>query len=372
MAPTRPKTKKGKKKPPPPSILLYDAASKLEAGQPLQAAAVAKRALEFTGEGGDFALAALNLLGQIHVELGELDDARDYFSRAVALDADGTVDERVGGGEEKFLWLAQLSDEGGRDSVAWFERGSAALRRQIQALAALDRSTGEQAEALAEKRRKLAGTLCAVAEVYMTDLSWEADAEQRCEALITEATLVAPELAETWQTVANVRISQQRVDEAREALRRSLDLWRELPPDDPAVPDFPTRVALSRLLLEVAMEQDALEVLERLGGEDDESVEVQYLGGWGSYIVGEKEKAAGKPDDEGWRATWKSARRWLTRCLLLYEGQEYEDEKLKEHAGELLSAINKEIGEPTDEDEDEDAWEDDEEDSEEGDDDMAE
>jgi tetratricopeptide (TPR) repeat protein len=375
MAPRRPKPKKNKKKQPEssphPGLLLHDATSKLQEGDIDRASSQAKRALDITGEGGDFELPALNLLGQIHIELGELESARAYFLRAVARDENGAVDERIGGGPEKFLWLAQLSEDGGADSVRWFERGSASLRKQIQTLSELRNRTLEQDASLTEKKRKLAGALCAVAEVYMTDLSWEEDAERKCEALVTEAMLVAPEMAETWQTVANVRISQQRVEEAKTALSRSLALWIELPPESEEVPDFPTRVSLARLLLEVEMEQEALVVLERLVTDDDTSVEVWYLGGWGLYIMGQKQRAAPSPledanangnrheDGEGWRVSWISARQWLTQCLKLYEAQEYEDERLGEHARELLATTEKDIGDlPAGDDDDEDGWED--------------
>ena len=166
-----------------------------------------------------------------------------------------------------------------------------------------------------ERQMKLGEVLCAVAEVYMTDLSWEEDAEQRCETLVTEAMLIAPSSPETWQTVANVRISQERVDEARAALKRSLELWQDLPPEHAAVPEFPVRIGLARLLLEVEMEEEASIVLERLVNEDDQSVEAWYLGGWCLYIVGEKVREAKAQDQNGevdaWKSVWASARRWL-------------------------------------------------------------
>ena len=78
---------------------------------------------------------------------------------------------------EKFLWLAQLSEEGGEESVRWFERGVEVLRREIGDLE--ERLGGvkgvgreEIEEALEEKRRKIAGALCGIVEVYMTDLSY--------------------------------------------------------------------------------------------------------------------------------------------------------------------------------------------------------
>jgi len=296
-------------------------------------------------------LPALNLLGEIHVELGELDAARQYFLQAAAIDEDGTVGEDIGGGAEKFLWLAQLSEDGGQDSVNWFEKGAVSLRAQIQVIQQLvdQRKLGNEGEALLEeKSRKLAGALCAVVEVYMTDLSWEEDAEQKCEALVTEATMVAPGFAEPWQTLANVRISQERMGDARAALKRSLDLWKDLLPEDTVVPDFPTRVSLARLLMEAGMDVDAIEVLERLVSEDDTSVEVWYLGGWSLYIMGEKQKngqvKVENGDGESWRVSWVSSRQWLNQSLRLFKQQYYEDKRLGEHAKELLAQLNAELG----------------------------
>ncbi|KAL0936604.1 TPR domain-containing protein [Colletotrichum truncatum] len=363
MAPTRPNKKSKKrteKKAANPALHLAEAVTKLQEGELEKAVSAAKKALDGTGSGGDYELAAINLLGQISIEMGEIDDARAHFLKAVELDQDGSLDERIGGGPEKFLWLAQLSEEGGQDSVNWFERGASSLRGQIQALVDLPKRNAEQEAQLEEKKRKLGGTLCAVAEVYMTDLSWEADAEQRCEALITEAGLVAPDLAETWQTIANVRISQEKTDEAKAALTRSLELWINLPPLDPHVPDFATRISLVRLLLEVEMEQEAIEVLERLVGDDDQSVEAWYLGGWALFILGEKfkNKKLESQDQDEWKVTWSTSRRWLMRCMNLYAAQEYEDERLGEHSKELFAAINKELGDPPADEEDDDGWED--------------
>lgn len=372
MAPTKPKNKNQKakdrlratKNAPTPSVnareLLAKATALLEVGDPESAAKAAHVAYESIGEKGRQAGAALSLLGQIHVELGEIDEARAFFAAAVKADEDGLLPEDVGGGAEKFLWLAQISEEGGRDSVTWFERGAAALRAQIQTLTdkldSLPLTRKENEGIISEKARKLAETLCAVTEVYMTDLSWEEDAEQRCEALITEATMLAPEVAATWQTVANVRISQDRLDEAKEALKRSLDLWIDLSPEDPAIPDFPTRVSLVRLLIEVGMEKEAIEVSEILIGEDDRSVEAWYLGGYGKYTLGEKLKESQPADSTAWHGIWRSSRKWLGQCLRIYAQEEYEDERLGEHAKELLELIKAELGDPpADEDE---AWED--------------
>lgn len=90
--------------------------------------------------------------------------------------------EKDGGGAEKFLWLAQLCEEGGLESVRWFDRGVDCLKRQLSDLEGqLERRRGlgagngvvEELEAeIEEKRGKCADALCGIVEVYMTDLSY--------------------------------------------------------------------------------------------------------------------------------------------------------------------------------------------------------
>ncbi|KAE8375121.1 hypothetical protein BDV26DRAFT_283698 [Aspergillus bertholletiae] len=349
-----------------PSKLLEQTTTLLQTGRPDEALPVAQRALELAPANSPTQLLALNIVAEIYVELGEVDIARQHFMRAVELDPTGTIPESQGGGSEKFLWLAQLSELGGKDSVQWFEKGVSCLRQVIQQL---EQNPGPaEAIELEEKKRKMANALCAVAEIYMTDLSWEEDAEARCETLITEALLVNSHAPEVLQTLASIRISQLRTDEAQAALIKSLELWKDLPPEDPTVPDFATRISLARLLMEVTMELEALEVLERLILEDDQSVEAWYLGGWCLYLLAEKKQA---PKDEELDSETPEARRhaslvasreWLKQSLTLYESVQYEDVRLKEHADELVQTMDKELGEEMEDDvegeEGDEGWED--------------
>ncbi|THX87174.1 hypothetical protein D6D04_01026 [Aureobasidium pullulans] len=313
-------------------------------------------------------LPALNLLGEISIELGDADSARDYFTQAVEADPEGTIPESVGGGAEKFLWLAQLCEEGGAASVGWFEKGAAVLKREISELEAMQERDETAEVLLEEKRGKLANALCGVVEVYMTDLSWETDAEQRCEALITEAMMVDPDSPEVLQTLASVRLSQLKLEDARAALTRSISIWKDLEPEDPLIPDFPTRVSLARLLMEAEMEEEAMDVLERLALEDDQSVEACYLGGWCLQLMADKKKtqfgdAINNPETEqakGLLATLRASRSWLLNTLRLYRVLEYEDERLKQHTEELVEAQCQVLGPPPEEgkeDEEDDEWE---------------
>lgn len=330
---------------PTPASLLAQATALLHTSQPDDALPLALRALALSqpdpSNPTPKALPALNLLAEINLELGDADEARTYFLQAVSLDPNGTIPESDGGGAEKFLWLAQLSEEGGHDSLQWFEKGAEILRRETSTL--LDESI------LLEKRKKLAGALCGIIELYMTDLSWDLSAEHACETLITEALLTCPSSPEPLQTLASIRISQHKIPEAKSALEGSMQLWRDLPPENTSVPDFPTRISLARLLMEVALEDEALEVLERLVSEDDGSVEAWYLGGWCLYLCGVAKRDMpqdGEDGDEGeWKALWVESRDWLQNALKLYEMVGYEDERLREHAVELVGEIAGVVGE---------------------------
>jgi len=359
MAPTKPNPKKAKSKArhikkrresgiKTPRQLRSEATAALTQGDAVSALSYAQQALDAADGGSTHPLwASLHtLLGEACLELGDTDMARKHFETAVSADPDGALPEDEGGGVVKFLYLAQLSDTGGIDSVRWFERGAAALRQQLSETDA----SGTAADASA-KRQKLAEILCAVAEVYMTDLSHEVDCEERCEALVTEATLLAPECPDVWQTLASVRISQNREADAKMALERSIALWEDLPPDDAAVPDFAVRMSLLRLLMTVGLLEKAVEVAERCIREDDQVVDLWYLGGYALHLIGEALKEGGELSS--WKTNWISARRWLRRCLKLFDLQDYEDERLKEHAEEILSTIAEALGEaPPDEDDD--------------------
>lgn len=152
-----------------PTTLLDQATILLQTGRADEALVIAQQALELTAENTPAQLPAINLLGEINVELGDIDTARNCFLQAVQLDQDGSIPDSQGGGAEKFLWLAQLSEQGGKDSVLWFEMGVTSLRQAIQALEG--KKSPEEIADLAQKKAKMSNALCAVAETYMTDLS---------------------------------------------------------------------------------------------------------------------------------------------------------------------------------------------------------
>ena len=161
-----------------PTALLTQATALLQTGQPDAALPIAQRALALLQPASrtptHLSLPALSLLGEIFLELGDPASAATTFLQAVSLDPDGHLPEDMGGGVEKFLWLAQLCEEGGEESIGWFEKGTEVLGRDIADLEA-QIATGKKIEEsqvlLQEKMRKLAAALCGMVEVWMTDLS---------------------------------------------------------------------------------------------------------------------------------------------------------------------------------------------------------
>ncbi|MCJ1399838.1 NAD-dependent histone deacetylase sir2 [Xylographa trunciseda] len=363
-----------------PTTLLAQATALLQTGQPDAVLPIAQRALALLQPASSsptpLSLPALNLLGEIYLELGDPTSATNTFLQAVSLDPDGLVPENAGGGVEKFLWLAQLCEEGGDESIRWFEKGTEVLERDISDLEvqlAAGAKEEEKQVLLEEKKRKLAAALCGMVEVWMTDLSLSPAAETVCTTLITRALAASP-TAPTLQTQASLLLSQCDLPKARSVLSRSLSLWQDLPPEHPDIPDFPTRISLSRLLMEAGMEDQAMSVLEGLVAEEDGSVEAWYLGGWcASLMAGlgrpsEDEEAVdhedpmdeGSPSKDGMKdeevpktneersALLITSREWLLNSLRLYEMQEYEDDRLRDHAAEVVEQLNGILGDDGD------------------------
>ena len=100
------------------------------------------------------------------------------------------------------------------------------------------------------------------------------------------------------------------------------------------------------------MESKAVGVVDQLVQEDDESIEAIYLGAWARFLLYEKQNL---------NETASESRDWFKRCLRLYRISNYEDEKLEQHAREIMGKLNGILGQPAEGDADDDAeWEDEE------------
>lgn len=235
------------------------------------------------------------LLGEIFVEQEQIDNARIAFQRAIELDQDSST------AFEKYLWMGQLCETNGLDAINYYKKG---VKRLISVIADLPES--EQPIL----RSRLASAYSAMAELYMTDLCMNDNAEQECEKYVTNALLADDKSSEALQTLASMRLSQSRVDDARTTLKNSMSIWQDQVPGTPGFPTYAARISLIRLLLECEMTDDAQQVLSQLENEGDDNVDLWYMYGWSYYIQGELEK-----DPEARRELWEDARDCLHSTL---------------------------------------------------------
>ncbi|SGY34697.1 BQ5605_C002g01669 [Microbotryum silenes-dioicae] len=266
---------------------------------------------------------AFEILGTVELELGEVQVARQLSSPQDSLQHFNQALEII---QAKLVELETPRPEATTDEDVEEERS--------------------------ELKRSASKALVGMTELYLTDLCFEPDAEARCEQYLAQAAQIDPTDPEVFQTLASVRLSQQRPLDASEAATQSWSLWRNLDAASPSYPTSSSRLALAQLLLELQRFSDALEVLQRLEMEDDEDPEVWYLSGWSWWLLGSsREEGANKGDGavgtiEGEEAVeskeecWSEARLCMENYLKLDERDPAgsDPEQLK-HVEELLAQL---------------------------------
>lgn len=107
------------------------------------------------------------------------------------------------------------------------------------------------------------------------------------------------------------------------------------------------------------MEDEALEVLSGVVEGDESSVEGWYLGGWGLWLLAKgveqqqlepaahtKSKSNTNPEPEPEKDRinhLRDSRTWLKTCLTLAAQLDYEDDRLRDHAQELVLEIEQSL-----------------------------
>ncbi|KAG5462052.1 MAG: hypothetical protein BJ554DRAFT_5664 [Olpidium bornovanus] len=130
----------------------------------------------------------------------------------------------------------------------------------------------------------------------------EPDAASRCESYLLQAAAVDASNPEVYQTLASVRLSQERHADARAAVAQSIQIWKDLEKgaNDPAIPSYESRINLVKILLELSQCREALFVLGRLQEEDEKVVDLWYLFGYTYYLLavdGETGELPAAPDN---------------------------------------------------------------------------
>eukprot|EP01104_Vermistella_antarctica_P013840 TRINITY_DN425_c2_g1_i1.p1 TRINITY_DN425_c2_g1~~TRINITY_DN425_c2_g1_i1.p1 ORF type:complete len:412 (-),score=138.88 TRINITY_DN425_c2_g1_i1:1729-2964(-) len=196
------------------------------------------------------------LLASADLELGRLHQAQQLLARAIELSPNK--------GAQKFMLFGQfVSCE---ESLKYYEKGLEIMRNELSGCSEVARRQ--------VLKKEISTGLVTMAEVYLTDLCFDPNAETKCGEYLTEALQVDDTNPETYQTMASFCISSQNLPKARECLQKSLNLWAT---SMDSIPSYEFRVTTGKLLLELEQPTEAATVLELLILEDDSDVEVLYL-----------------------------------------------------------------------------------------------
>ncbi|CAK9437071.1 uncharacterized protein LODBEIA_P15150 [Lodderomyces beijingensis] len=164
----------------------------------------------------------LSILGETLLENNQLEEAYQVLTTACQLDPEAQQ------GTEKFLYLGQII--GGQDGLNYINTGLNKLNDQLAEIG--NENVVMEAEAGKDKSlqwiiNKLNQGIFASIEIWMTDLCMEEEAESKCNELIQYSLSVDATNPETYSQLSSIRISQQKNDEAIEALNRAWDLFQD-------------------------------------------------------------------------------------------------------------------------------------------------
>ncbi|XP_041367293.1 probable assembly chaperone of rpl4 [Gigantopelta aegis] len=282
----------------------------------------------------------LETTGNLLMELGDPDGAKQCFGRAVEVSPDS--------GYAKYMCLGQLFE--GVQAVECYQKGIQLMvkekqEQQAQEISAACRG-GDQVTDL-----DISNAYCAIGELYMTDLCFEEDAEVKCEEVVEKAVSSDKENPEAFQLKANFLLSKDKKEEAKDAIKQSVSLWlpklqamdkedtleEQFDPVQAVAVSYESQVSTGKILIEVEEYELAAEVLESLLDQNDEDPQVWYLLGWANFLQGDDYK--------------ENARFYLNKAKKVYHKVKMNDEELLKHIDELLCELGPGEGDDDDDEE---------------------
>ncbi|PFH52997.1 hypothetical protein AMATHDRAFT_79399 [Amanita thiersii Skay4041] len=239
------------------------------------------------------------------------------------------------------LYLAQLIDDDPRLALQHYSAAVDILTAQLKGK---DRETPDSAHSdEVEIKSNIVRALIGQVEIWMDpgyDLCFEPEAEKTCEDLLSFALQVDPGNSEALQSLASVRMSQQRPEDAKQCLEQAWSSWKDLELDDPKVPTIPDRLSIVKLFLELSLYTPALLVLQGIMAADDQEVEAWYLEGWCFFLMSEQaQENGGTLDELTFQELAKDARDCLETCRILHAQHDHPDKPLLGHVKELITKL---------------------------------
>lgn len=201
----------------------------------------------------------MDTLAQAYMELGDANSARELLQKSAQLAPDA--------GHSKWLDLGQLSQ--GQTAIQSFQK---AVDLMMKAMHEAKQAEGE------DLPLQISTACCSMAEIYVTDLCDEPSAEQECERLLRLAVSSCERNPEAYAAMANLRLIQGRMPEAKECVTRTLQLYATDEEKEMGT-TFEPRINCAKMCVELQMWAEASRLLEGLLQEDDRFVEIWFLAG---------------------------------------------------------------------------------------------
>lgn len=119
----------------------------------------------------------------------------------------------------------------------------------------------------------------AIAELYMTDLSKEPNAQEVCRLALEKCLQIDPECLDGFYQLSQYHLNTDNPEEARPLLKKIVDVYRKLDEKEEEDEDYTEEFMMQvvRALIEVEEWSDAEYMLEQMLKEDDKNNETLYL-----------------------------------------------------------------------------------------------
>lgn len=208
---------------------------------------------------------SIDLMAESAIELEEHDLALQMLQRSTQL--------KPNENPTKWMYYGQLQK--GKDAISSFEKGIS--------LMLLDRTSNQSmqtSEGVVDiTARPVSSGYCSMAEIYVTDLCDEPNAESECERLLALAVKEDPTNSEAYHMLANLRMIQGNDDKANECLQKCIDLLpNNIDEGDPQEEiGYNSRINIAKLCIELNKYEEAVHLFDTLLDEDEHFVEVWYL-----------------------------------------------------------------------------------------------
>lgn len=226
----------------------------------------------------EVALYVLEKLGECKVAMGDQDGARrDFQDALVILEQQHSNDTNTIAYHEArsnlYLYAGQLCME--QEALETYQKGIDSLEACLSLLTANHNAASMVDEDGSEHdsegstrivKQKLSGAYCTIAELFLTDLCYEENAEQECESYLEKALQIkdgsdGESFVDAMQTMASLRLSQK--EKQREAIPFILRAYDKM------------KIGCESLAALVGLAEDSI---EKIGdGQGESAVELEHV-----------------------------------------------------------------------------------------------